>query len=408
MAKPKALKKDFIVDGLEYGTVLLSKGSIAEGMKVMDKVDDQLSRYELQAKTQAAKELVSIMSSEANTPYRGYAYDGIMLNGYKALAFLRLSNVDNCRVELNRAVKRQTDAVEISRQRIEAVKKKMEEAKDKERAEKAARDPKVQGQLEKEYSFLDTLKVYGDYENPFVVYLDGLFFMAHSVGPADMERARKSFERASQFAADNPYVKQDLAAMEAAASGTPIPPTTFVIFESGSAISLKERKILIPTFVGSGAVPAAFPVPSRSDDYVRSLSITAADKVEKTQLLASMDSVIGLEFKKELPGIIRRTIMSTLAKAGIDFGASQVPYLNILSGAFIHGSTRADCRSWYTLPKEIQVCRVPTPEDRKLQIAPADGGAPIMVQVEPGHFNILHVRSVTSKAPLTITQITLK
>ncbi|MEI9962930.1 MAG: hypothetical protein WDM76_17985 [Limisphaerales bacterium] len=33
----------------------------------------------------------------------------------------------------------------------------------------------------------------------------------------------------------------------------------------------------------------------------------------------------------------------------------------------------ADTRTWTTLPKEVQFCRIPTPEDRKIELATASG-----------------------------------
>jgi hypothetical protein len=82
---------------------------------------------------------------------------------------------------------------------------------------------------------LDHLKPYANYVNPFTVYLDGLFFMADAADASDLERARKSFERVTDFAPGNDYVKQDLAMVDGLMNGKPLPPTTFVIFETGCA-----------------------------------------------------------------------------------------------------------------------------------------------------------------------------
>lgn len=410
-SKTELKGKDAILNSLEYGTALRAREKYAESTKVLDEADKRLAANELEAKTKVSREFVTLLTSEADTPYRGYAFDGIMVNTYKVLNFLMLSNVNDARVELNRAVQRQIDAGEINKKRIEAAQQKMDEDKDKkEKATKVMESDQFKSQVSAQYSVLDTLKAYKDYENPFTVYLDALFFMANAAaGGADVERSRKSFERVNAFVPENQYVAQDLKAMEAFLTGTPVPPTTFVIFETGSALTFKETKFELPTFVGNGSVPVAFPVPKLNDNYAKGLAVTAAGKTENTSLLSSMDSVIGLEVKKELPGLIRKTIMSTTSKGALDYAGKQGGVFGSLAAmAFNHLVTRADCRSWYMLPKEFQLCRVATPADRKIDISLVGGGQKSAVTVNPGHFNIVYVRSTSASAPLNITQITLK
>ena len=136
--------------------------------------------------------------------------------------------------------------------------------------------------------------------------------MANAADGSDLERARKSFERVSAFLGDNDYIKQDLAAAEDAVNGKPLVPTTYIIFETGSAPVRDQIRIDIPTFWPQlPYLGAAFPRLEFQNNYIPSLTVTAdGTNTMSTALLASMDSVIGLDFKNELPTIITKTLIS--------------------------------------------------------------------------------------------------
>jgi hypothetical protein len=68
----------------------------------------------------------------------------------------------------------------------------------------------------------------------------------------------------------------------------------------------------------------------------------------------------------------------------------------------------ADTRTWTTLPKEFQVCRFPTPPDRKIVLETPNGTQKIPVTIEDGTINIVYVRSITATNALLVTQMKLK
>ncbi len=402
--------KSAIVAGLEQASVQRGLGNYAKSIDAFNAVNALLSKYELESKTKISRELATLLFSDADSSYRGFAFDGIMVDTFQALNYLALGRVNDARVFFNEAVRRQVDAVEVNRKSIEAAQIKLEQDGKAEAATKVMESDQFKSQVSGQYDVLAPLSTYKDYENPFTVYLDGLFFMANpAAGGSDVERSRKSFERVCAFDPNNTYVAQDLKALEAFQSGTPVPPTTYVIFETGTAISFKETKLQIPTFVNNGVVPAAFPVPKVNTDYVKSLTVTANGKSESTLLLSSMDSIIALELKKELPGLIRRIFMGTGSKAGLQIIGSSLGVIgeNVAS-AFNQLVTRADCRSWYMLPKEIQLCRVSTPTDRTMEISVPGSSQKSSVTLNPGYFNVVYVKSTSASAPLQISQITLK
>ena len=203
--------------------------------------------------------------------------------------------------------------------------------------------------------------------------------------------------------------------------GEPIPPLTYVIFETGCAPWRDQVRIDLPLFfIGDGNVPyvgAAFPVLRFDGNYLSSLNVSAGGVTETTSLVSSMDSVIGRSFKDELPGIITKTIISTTLKAagayGINKAAGQQDEVFGILAKIATGITQAimnisDTRTWTTLPKEFQICRVPTPASQIVEISAPGSGQRIQVKVEPNSSNLIYVKSINAMSPLVASQIKLK
>ena len=75
-----------------------------------------------------------------------------------------------------------------------------------------------------------------------------------------------------------------------------------------------------------------------------------------------MDAIITKEFKKELPPVITKAILGAVAKAGMQYVVNK----NLAdkdettklagqmgTGILAHALTKADLRSWSTLPKQV-------------------------------------------------------
>ena len=337
MADKNANNKDAIVWRLEQGAVLRGAGQYEASNKAFDQAQAKIDDFANKAKVRLGRETGALLSNQAELDYEGRAYDGIMLNTYKALNDLQLGEPDKARVELIRAYQRQQDAVEDNKKRIAKVQAEAAQSKDKATMEKAEQDPKFQSQIQGVYTNLGNLTVYADYVNPFTVYLDGLFFMADAGDGSDLERARKSFERVAGYYPDNEYVKQDLAMVDGLIQGKPLPATTYVIFETGCAPVRDQIRIDIPIiFTKVSYVGAAFPTLKPQGNYLPSLTVTAnpsaaagtndataGNTTATTSLVGSMDSVIALDFKNEMPVVITKTIASMVTKAVASYAANQ-------------------------------------------------------------------------------------
>jgi hypothetical protein len=137
-----------------------------------------------------------------------------------------------------------------------------------------------------------------------------------------------------------------------------------------------------------------------------------------------MDSVIGLDLKNELPTIITKTLISTTVKAvathfaweatrrkqangTLDNGGIGGAIVLISCVAWCAANNIADERTWTTLPKEFQFCRIPTPADRKIDLT-TPNGMKTSLTIADGTVNIIYVKSINPNTPLVVTQMKLK
>ena len=120
MADQNAKNKDAIIWRLEQGAVLRANGQYEDSNKAFDMAQEKIDDYSQKAKVRVGHEAGALLSNQANLDYEGRAYDGIMLNTYKALNYLALGEPDKARPEIIRAYQRQQDAVEENKRRIEA------------------------------------------------------------------------------------------------------------------------------------------------------------------------------------------------------------------------------------------------------------------------------------------------
>lgn len=469
-ANSKADTKDTIIWRLGQGTALRTAGQVKESQVAFEQAEAKISTYEGKPKVSVGNEMAAMLSNQANLPYEGRDYDKVMLSTYKALNYIQLGDFEKARPELIRAYQRQQDAVENNKKQIEKAEEKIKKADDdkkdaeekkaadnknvaegekaaddkkvaegekvahdnaatseekvakaKSSADKARQDPTVSAALTNNYAELDSLKAYADYVNPFPVYLDGIYFLNFSTGGSDLERARKSFERVQGLSGDNKYVKADLDAADTALRGEPVPPATYIIFETGCAPWRGQIRIDIPLFfIGSGNVPyagAAFPRLKFDDNYVPSLTVSADGKDETTITVASMDNVVGQSFKNELPTIITKTLASTTLKALIAYSINKAASdQNAIGGLFAKLITSivqitmniADLRTWTILPKEFQICRIPTPTNQVITFSTPASAQKVEVKVEPNSVNLIYVKAINATNTLIVNQVKFK
>jgi len=417
----KANKKDDGKDGvvwhLEAATALRAIGNYNESNLHFDEAAQQIDDYEQKAKVRVGNEAGAIMSNQQSLPYEGRPYDKIMLHTYKALNYLALGEIDKARPELIRAYQRQQDAVAENARRIEKAKEEERQSEQREQVERAKHNPEFSRQLSETTRNLEGFKVYADYVNPFTVFMDGIYFLHAGGGSSDLERATKSLNRVNEVAGENSSIHADLEELSDPLNFNPNAPLTYVIFETGRAASRDQVRIDVPIIIADVSyVGAAFPKLEFHENYLPSVSVNADGVHGDTETIASMDSIVALDFKNEWPVIVTKTLISTVAKGAAAYGVNtaarqQDDWAGLVAriGTAIYQAAVniADTRTWSTLPKEFQVTRFSTPESRTLTLT-GTAGQQAEVSLVDGVVNVVYVRSVNTTSPLLVSQFILK
>jgi uncharacterized protein len=374
------------------------------------------------AQVSLSAELTGFLTNQQNTPYRGQAYDQIMLSTYQALNYLELGELAAARVELDRALQRQREALAANARRLASAARQPTTGTttDPDAIERVLQDPNASARLRAAEAELDRrIRDYGDYVNPFTVFLDALVFTYAAEDASDRERGRLSFKRVAELAPENAYAVADFAAAESLAQGTAAPtPLTYVIFETGNGAVRDQLRVDIPVAVASDRISyigAAFPRIQFIDNHATALAVTTPAGTFATSIIGSMDAVIARDFRNEWPTILTKTILTTATKATADAavqnnlkgqGETTAVIGQLATLLTQYGLNVADTRSWRSLPKEFQYVRVPTPPDRRLSLS--TGVANRTIRVAPGLINVIYVKSTAASAPLLVSQFRLR
>lgn len=417
---------DRVIAHLEWGNIARAGNDFETSNYAFQLADEAIDQIDEEADISVSDEGVALLTNMNALPYRGKNYDRVMLSTYRALNFMQMGDIDAARVELRKAYQRQVEAVERNAERIEEAKEEAELAKQdggEERpaydADRAQEDERFQEGFAEHYSDLDQYQAYADYVNPFSEFLQGIYFMSTAVDGDDAERARKSLERVSGMVPTNDWLKADLALANRVASGARVEPVTYVVFETGTAPERKQIRIDIPLFLLTNEVDyvgANFPRLSENDLYVPSLTVEGAGQTVQTQLLSDIDSIVGQEFRNELPIIITKTLIASGTKAAIAYALKEATEgqnawvaigTRVATTIYQAATNEADLRTWATLPKQVHYARLATPEDGRLVLSCSGVHAPVTVDVMPGAVNIVLVRSINPATPMQVSQFPL-
>lgn len=403
------------------------EANLRASLAAFDRAEERINAYDREPEVRLGASSLALLTNLANLPYEGRAHDRILMHGYKALNYLQLGERDAARVELNRALQRQRDALAGNAARLaeaEAAASELRSGRVTDReGNRAVYDisrTTSDADARRRLSAVDStvrarIRPYGDYVNPFVVFLDGLFFLTQAEDRSDLERARLSFERVATFAPDNPYAAADAAMAEAAAEGRLPEGLTYVIYEAGVAPFREEIRLQLPLYLVTDKVSyvgAAFPYLRFSEGRPPVLNVTADGVTHPSALVCSMDSVIASDFRNEWPAVVTKTLVGTALRASLDaamqrkakekLGERGQAFFEILTAVIQDSTNIADTRTWRSLPQEFHTVRLATPADRKLVLSA--GGVSQTVDLSPGRINLVIVKLMDPGSPLLVNQ----
>jgi hypothetical protein len=419
-------EQDVLSYTLEVGSTGRVAGQYAQSTAALERADGLFDEFDQRAKVRADRELAAVLLNPMTVQYEGRGYERIMLNCYRALNYLEQGRTDDARIAIKRTEYAQQRNEDRYRDAIDKEEKLAEDNKQGENAvdvEGVQRDPNFR---KNKGAFLaDFPDVAGEpplagqahkalWDNAFAEYLQGVFYL-NSTNPGDKEVGRVAMRRAAGMSR-NSYLEADAQYAEQAASGSNPGSRVYVMFETGMAPHFQEIRIDLPVLLlnlkykknSLSYVGVAFPVLKQTRGARDFLTASTGEGSYRTKTIADVDKIVAREFKEELPSLITRTIIATIAKAAINYGINETAkqsknqYVQIgaLLGTAIGQAllNEADTRCWRTLPKQVQVASFPTPANGRVDLA-LEGGAPFgSVNVRAGQSSIIWVRSASNSS----------
>ncbi len=408
ISKSKLPKSDDLLWTLQLASLERFNHDYAKSTAHFDAAEDMLKHFDL--RDSDATDAVGAMAINDNiVPYKGQEYDGVMVNTYKALNFMAEKKMDLARVEFNRALDRQRRAEEkfgkeIAKLQQEVAKKQQQD----QNLKKNVDNPEIESSIQKCYPDLYAFEAYPDFVNPFTTYLAGIYFGL----AGDYSQSNFLFKESLGMVKNNDYIAEDLKISEDILAGIKtFKNTTWLIYENGLGPIKDEFRVDLPLFIVTEKIlytGIALPMLEFRPSASEYLKIEAGGQTYNTAVVASMDRVIQTEFKKDYQAILLRAIVSAVAKATAQYmfqdnNRDSGTLLAIGMAVYNFTTTAADVRIWTTLPKEFQIARFTTPEDRKVKITPS-GMGPFSVDIPCCNNSIIYVK-IPSRNAKTIVDV---
>lgn len=385
---------------LQAGVAARHNMDFSASNRFFDLAETGIKAYEERTLARSTGQTISsVLVSDTTIPYAPKSYDAIMVNSYKGLNYLALGNADGARVEFNRAIDRQRRAKDLFGREIQKEEQAIAARSQKEAASgfdvtRTMNNPELAASLQSQFA---TTQAYPDFINPFTTYIAGLF----AILDRDLNKASHLLKETTGMLADNPFVAEDYQLVEQALNtGTPFPPSVWVIFENGTGPTLTELRIDIPVFLVSNQVlyaGIALPALRHGRPAVASLTVSSADRNQRTMELANMEQVIHREFEKRYWPIVRRGLLSALIKSSMQYaGKKKAGDLGLITATIFQlASTRADTRIWTGLPHNFQLARMDKPKDNMLTIS-AGTHPPLQAHLTDAPFTLVYVTLASS------------
>ena len=413
LANKHSNSKNSLLLRLEQGAILRADGKFTESNSAFDLAEKIIDEFDSRATVSVrnvSSDASSLVTNLKALPYKGYAYDRILLNTFKALNYLSLGQPDKARVEILRAYERQKEALHRYQSEVENAETKAR--KNRDHVNQVKKDPRFKRQLDLNYEGMNQLQVYADYVNPLTVYLDGILYLASGRSGSDYERARKDFERVQAMIGPVGFLDEDLRLVEAVINGRNLVPTVYVVFENGLAPVREEVRIDIPlpakevSYVG-----AAFPKLTFQPAAFHRLYISNdRERIAETVILSSMDSIIAQEFQNQLDLVIAKTLLTAGAKAAAQYGLEKnFGEIGRFAGTvFSIATTQADLRTWISLPKQFEFARFPRPDTSSLFLSSENGNVKTKIELPESEITLIYVKAIDRNQINYVHTITLR
>lgn len=342
----------------------------------------------------------AMMLNDKYFPYDGGGQDRIFTCIYKAIAYGTKGDFAAARTEFNRASQHQENWLWQRRKNIAAAEERLQKDSDSYSKENGGEKNAGQSNVAvqnavKDGSFRETVKeAFGvdifssstlddlkpaDYQNPYLSHTCGIFRWLNGDGDGS-----GYLRDANRLRPNNLVVKNDLAACGA---GKKPVGQVWVYAEDGLCPRREKWRIDLPLglipYAGRYVVYAGLALP-RLMEMPAAANTWNVGGVQMEEL-ASVESLMKVEYDVYMRGAIRREITRTIVDVGIQAALgvaaehasdTGTKYALIASQYAVAGYSAvrrgADTREWPSLPKRVFVARVERPSDGVVKIT-ADG-----------------------------------
>ena len=349
-------------------------------------------------------------SSKGIGEYVGRFYDRNMLEIYRTIRALEAKNNNRAQTALTELKFKRQEAEEINQKRIVDIESKAYERNDLKYNEFLESGEINQNDLVKE----EIAERYQEFYNPMGDYLR-LVLTNRGGEQFDFGTNKTTLEKT--LGEELSFLKE-----ENKITSTDSNSFTYVFIETGSAPYRMEKKYRLPlTLFYNGMppggvlyVPFALPQLAYRDDCDSKFSILSGGQSKEMETLTDMDSVVSAEFKAKLPGEIAKALLQTVLAVASQVVIEEATknqqqdslgvllFATVAKVAAAEAFTQADDRSWYSLPKQILVQRIPTPKDGKIKVQSGSSSA-VELEVNPNNqTNFVYLKSIRRGNPIKV------
>ncbi len=412
-------KETGLLSQLNLAMLNENKGDWAKSNEYLTKAEQDLlwSSDSIQNADELLTKGMELILSDNISEYKGQIYEGVLINNFKALHYMLLGDNDKARIEFNRASARAQNAVDQLGEKVKAIKNSTEKPDGYSASfvKENLKDP----ELESRRKAIEDLGTYKNLLNPFLQYMHGVF--RYETG--EYNRAADLFRLADVLTnGKNDNIRHLWADAENRANkNLPAPkPRIYIVHFDGSGPKLREwRKLLhLPTRGLGTSFGIALPEFVNGQPAFGNTKIIGDGEPQNLPSILNMNIYANTEFKAGYDAVVTKAIISAVTKAIIQEAGKSISrtdktpgiagaLFDILVTATAIISTRADVRSWNSLPNTVHIGVMDKGNNNELQWVYDNKNMAIPVPAGPNSV-IIFIKTINKTQPPLIASAVIK
>jgi len=363
----------------ELGSFYSLSGNFKQSAHFFDMADSVSNFYESNAliSMNAIRRYSSaVLTNDSATRYEGFGYDKVMSRTFNAMNYFFLGDLEGAQVELKKAEEYQRLNREVYKQK---------KYNNKLMSTVTDAHPKLHG-VDLSYNesvvnaaydkMFDQVKnISNSFESAFTYFLASQFYLAQGVRGID--DAMVSIKRAYELMPNVPCIQSsylDIAKSHSwsayndaktklgldfddSISDRRSMGSVVVCFAAGRVPNMELLKI--PFMISDNVYTLTFPVYRHFDTPQMPLVIHVSSDVFKTTAITDIRCLAIKSLQERMPELIGRSVLGAIVKAELQSKIREHagPFAGLIAGVTSLSVPAADCRSWLSLPAELQIAK---------------------------------------------------